>query len=150
MLKPSSVKVLLVYSFLVICLGSWLTRNLLLPEDPGISLAVKVVSKLEQAHYKQHKHYTETDGIDNYLRIYNKQYGYADLLVTTNTYMTSNVNDIIYFTFSKPKMNSLFGTNFEYDLFIDSHDGPWLIFFIITIIACIWIAIIECNDEIKK
>ena len=56
-----------------------------------------LINKINQEATHQYKHYTEVKGFNKIFIVNTKEYGYLEIPVTINTYMTTNVGDSIIF-----------------------------------------------------
>jgi len=104
------------------------------------SVKVIVIDKFDKDHLHKYKSTITINGIETWMRIYSKKYGYADIQTTTNTYMTTRVGEEISFNWSEYKIANIFNAN-QPSIF----RNPIILTLIIALIWCIVFLIINMS-----
>ncbi len=104
-------KMILIAVLAILWIG-WIVNNACInPVQLEWEVKCKVISKGEQDRIKYSKHYSENNGTRRTFIVHSGKYGYGEIPVTVNTYMTTNIGEIVTFTFNKNEMKNDF--NFD-------------------------------------
>lgn len=104
-MKPKNKIINLSFLIILICA---LTYGIVINPIKTKSVKVIVIDKFDKDHLKKYKSSITITGIETWMRIYSHGYGYTDIEVTTDTYMTSKVGDMISFQWDERKIASHF------------------------------------------